>query len=221
LALLAPVFLFLVGASISAQQTAPMVFDTYTPGPCSPNGQPHGGCPPGTLVRIKVVTVATGLLHPWHIAFLPGSQTMLVSELPGRLRVVRGGKADPQPVVGWPAASLQSRTLNSVLVHPNFLENRFVYFTYTKARAQSGGGPELTTLAVARGRFDGTALSDVQDVFVADAWEPGGAMAGRAEFGPDGMLYLTVGDRDRKRQQRPYSRSGFEQRRGQSAAHPG
>ena len=54
-----------------------------------------------------------------------------------------------------------------------------------------------TTLALARGRLEGMTLTDVHEIFVADAWEPGGALAGRAAFGPDGMVYLAVGDRDR------------------------
>src|SRR5271154_6120287 len=75
----------------------PMIFDTYTPGPCSPNGQPHGGCPPGTRHRIRVVPLATGLDRPWHIAFLPDGHSMLVTETPGRLRMFRDGVMDPKP----------------------------------------------------------------------------------------------------------------------------
>jgi aldose sugar dehydrogenase len=172
-------------------------FDTYTPGPCSPNGQAHGGCAPGAKVQIKVVTVATGLLHPWHIAFLPDGHGILVTELPGRLRIIRDGVLDPQPVAGWPEASLGARTLHSVLVHPQFAQNHFVYLSYEKARESSGKEPVVTTIALARGRLDGATLTDVHDIFVADAWEPGGAVAGRAAFGPDGMVYLAVGDRDR------------------------
>jgi len=166
------------------------VFDTYTPGPCSATGAPHGGCNPGTLVRIRVVPVATGLVRPWHIAFLPDGN-MLVTELPGQLRVVRSGSLEPQTVSGWPVPSLQSRTLHSVLVHPQFAQNRYVYLSYAKGSAAAN-----TTIALARGRLNGATLTDVQELFVADAWGSGAA-AGRAEFGPDGMVYLTVGDRDR------------------------
>ena len=117
---------------------------------------------------------------------------MLVTETPGRLRMFHDGMLDPKPVSGWPVASLNAQTLNSVLVHPQFSQNHFVYLTYSKADEQ-----KRTTLALARGRLDGMALTDVREIFVADAWAPSGALAGRAAFGPDGMVYLAVGDRDR------------------------
>ena len=171
-------------------ENASWTFDTYTPGVCSPNGGKHGGCPAGDLVRIHVVTVAYGLVRPWHLTFLPGGTDFLVTELPGDLRIVRGGKLDPKPIPGWPADALRARSMNSVVLHPDFERNRLLYFSYVKQR--DGGD---TTIALARGRFDGKALERVEDVFVADAWGTG-ATAGRAEVGPDGMFYLTVGDRD-------------------------
>jgi len=179
-------------ASIARAQpeNASWTFDTFTPGPCSPNGSAHGGCPPGELVRIHVVTVAYGLVRPWHLAFLPGGTDMLVTELPGSLRIVRGNTLDPKPIAGWPADALHARSLNSVVLHPDFARNRLLYFSYVKGR--DGGD---TTIALARGRFDGSALKNVEDVFVADAWGTG-ATAGRLEVGPDRLLYLTVGDRD-------------------------
>jgi len=183
--------LLCAGACAYAQEeNASWTFDTHVPGPCSPNGQPHGGCPAGELVRIHVVTVAYGLVRPWHITFLPGGTDMLVTELPGNLRIVRGGKLDPKPIAGWPADALHARSMNSVVLHPDFARNRVLYLSYVKQR--DGGD---TTVALARARLDGAALKDVKDVFVADAWGTG-ATAGRAEVGPDGMLYLTVGDRD-------------------------
>ena len=182
--------LMLAATSGHAQEdTATWVFDTHTPGLCSPNGGLHGGCPPDELVRIRVVTVAHGLVRPWHLAFLPGGNDMLVTELPGRLRIVRGGRLDPSPIAGWPDDSLRSESVRSVVLHPDFEQNRLLYLSYVKQ------GDDGTTVALARARFDGAALSAVEDVFVADAWGSG-ATAGRAEFGPDGMLYLTVGDRD-------------------------
>src|SRR5215467_3706594 len=140
--------------------------------------------------RIRVVPMATGLVHPWSIAFLPDGQTMLVTEQPGRLRIIRNGALDPQPV--WTAPAGQgSDKLHFVAIHPQFSENHFVYFSYPKQ------GERGVTLGVARGRLDGGTLTEVRDIFVADAWETGGNLAGRIMFGPDESLYVTVGDRDR------------------------
>ena len=192
---LAAALLVLAAASSHAQQAASgdalpaWTFDTHTPGPCSPTGAPHGGCDPGELIRIRVTTVVTGLVRPWHLTFLPGGTNMLVTELPGSLRIVRDGVLDPEPIGGWPDAAISARSLNSALLHPNFATNGLVYLSYVKT------GDAGTTIAVARGRFDGKSLGGVEEIFVADAWGSG-ATAGRAEFGPDGTLYVTVGDRD-------------------------
>jgi glucose/arabinose dehydrogenase len=169
----------------------PLIFDTYTPGPCSPNGQAHGACPQGTLHKIRVVPVATGLMNPWHIAFLPDGRSMLVSESTGRLRLIRDGSLVPEPISGWPIEALGSRVLNSVLVHPQFVQNRLVYLYYAKT-----GKDGMTTMALARGQLDDLTLSDVREVFVAAALIKGGPIAGRAAFGPDGMIYLSVNDHD-------------------------
>ena len=168
-------------------------FDTYTPGPCSPTGARHGGCNPGDAVRISVATIASGLVQPWHITFLPGTSDVLVTELPGRLRIIRNGVLDPAPVPGWPTPSIPSRSLHSLVLHPRFADNRTVYLTYVKGKDAQARTP--TTVAIARARFDGNALSAVEQIFEADAWG-GGSSPARAEFGPDGMLYFAVGVRD-------------------------
>jgi glucose/arabinose dehydrogenase len=182
------------GTAASADETGAgptsWTFDTYTPGPCSPTGAPHGGCDPGELVRIDVTTVASGFVQPWHVTFLPGTNDVLVTELPGRLRVVRDGVLDAEPVPGWPSPGIPSRSLHSVVLHPAFADNRTVYLTYVK-----GGDDRATTTAIARARFDGRALSSIEEIFEADAWG-GGSSPARAEFGPDGMLYFAVGVRD-------------------------
>jgi glucose/arabinose dehydrogenase len=145
-----------------------------------------------TKQRIRVVTIATGLVHPWSIAFLPDGKTMLVSERAGRLRIIRDGVLDPQPVWEAPAPPKPGNDLlHSVAVHPQFAQNQLVYVSYPK------WGDRGNTLAVARGRLDGAKLTDVREIFVADAWETSGNLAGRIMFGPDRTLYVTVGDRDR------------------------
>ena len=81
--------------------------------------------------------------------------------------------------------------LHFVAVHPNFSRNRLVYVSYPKTTERG------STLAVARGYLKGDRLDEVHEIFVADAWETGGNLAGRIFFGPDASLYVTVGDRDR------------------------
>jgi glucose/arabinose dehydrogenase len=180
---------------LSKASAEPLVFDTYVPGPCSPNGQLQGQCPPGDLLRLALVPVAEGLTNPRHLAFLPDGGGLLVAELTGRVRTVRNGEpaaaAAAAAVGGWPAAGLDVVSLHSVLVHPEFAQNRFVYLYYVKTRTDG-----MTTMALARGRLQDGALGDVEELFVADGWIMGGPIAGRAEFGPDGMIYLTLNDHD-------------------------
>jgi glucose/arabinose dehydrogenase len=141
--------------------------------------------------QIRVVTVATGLVHPWSLGFLPDG-AVLVAEKNGRLRVIRDGVLAPEPLWTSPTPAGQTAdALHSVAVHPRFAENGLVYVSYPKV------GDRGTTLAVARGTLRGNTLGDVHEIFIADAWETGGNLAGRILFGPDGSLYVTVGDRDR------------------------
>src|SRR5262245_10351309 len=85
------------------------------------------GCPGGELVRINVVTVADGLVRPWHLTFLPGGSDYLMTELPGDLRISRGGKLDAKPIPGWPTDALRARSMNSVVLHPDFARNRTLF----------------------------------------------------------------------------------------------
>ena len=140
--------------------------------------------------RIRVTMVAGGLFHPWSLAF-PDARTILVGERNGRLRMIRDGVLQAPPVWEAPPHPATDNGLQFITLHPRFAENRLVYLSYPK-RGEKG-----TTLAISRGRFDGTTLADVKEIFVADAWETSGNMAGRLFFGPDGSLYVTVGDRDR------------------------
>jgi glucose/arabinose dehydrogenase len=141
--------------------------------------------------KIRVVTVANGLFHPWGIAFVDAN-TILVSEKNGALRMIRNGELAPEPVWTSPTSPGQGNdSLHFVAVHPKFADNQLVYVSYPKQ------GEKGTTLAVARGHLKGSSLGDVEEIFVADAWEMGGNLAGRVYFGKDGMLYVTIGDRDR------------------------
>lgn len=138
--------------------------------------------------QIRVVAVARDLVHPWSLAFLPNGD-LLVAEQNGNLRIIRNGVLEPDPV--WNSPSTGGNALKSVAVHPNFATNRLVYVAHGKDDG------ELSTLAISRGRLEGALLEGVEEIFVADAWESGGNLAGRILFGPDATLYVTIGDRDR------------------------
>lgn len=142
--------------------------------------------------NFRVVTVADGLVNPWSIAWLPNGD-MLVTEREGRLRIVREGRLLPEPVAGVPDVRARGQGgLLEVCPHPDFATNQLLYLSFAKPNEDAS----LATTAVARGRFDGGRLVDVEEIFVADAWAAGNAhFAGRLAFDPDGYLYLSVGDR--------------------------
>ncbi len=166
--------------------------------PADARGQDDASRPvPGASPAMRVVTVAEGLEHPWGIAFLPGGD-LLVTERPGRLRLIRGGALVPEPVAGVPEVAARGQGgLLDVALHPDFAANRLVYLSYSRP------GPRGATTAVARGRLEDGRLAGVEEVFVAEAWGSGGQHFGsRIVFDRAGFLYLSIGDRgDRNRAQ--------------------
>ena len=135
------------------------------------------------VMRIRVVPVAR-LVNPWSLAFLPGGD-MLVTEKEGRLRIIRNGVLDPKPIAGTPTVRVQGRSgLLDVVLHPQFATNRFVYFTYLKPVDE-----KQAALTVARGRFDGSSISELKDIFSCG---PGIAGPSRLAWGRDGKLYMTT-----------------------------
>ncbi|HWW86376.1 MAG TPA: PQQ-dependent sugar dehydrogenase [Vicinamibacterales bacterium] len=153
--------------------------------------------------KIRVTVVTKGLSHPWAIAFLPDGN-MLVTERPGRLRVIRNGSLDPTPIAGLPRARTDGNGgLMDVALHPKFSENRLVYFTYTKPVEGGKGTPSL-----GRGRLDGGTLTDVRDLLVPEAYEGNSGLGARITFGRDGMLYMATGGNVGQVAQNPASLRG-------------
>jgi glucose/arabinose dehydrogenase len=140
----------------------------------------------------RIVTVAEGLINPWSIAFLPNGD-LLVTERPGRLRIVRNGKLLPDAVQGTPTVRMGGQGgLLDVVAHPNFASNRLLYLSYAKASADTLQG----TTAVVRGRFENDKLTDVKEIFEAKVWSAGrGHHGSRLAFDRAGHLFITLGDR--------------------------
>ncbi len=164
--------------------------------------------------RLHVEVVARGLDHPWGMAFLPDG-AILVTERPGRLRVLRDGVLDPAPVEGLPAIFAPGIAgLTDIVLDPDFATNRTLYLSYSKpAPGEEGKPPPQTnsTLAVLRAKWDGGArLTEVEDIFVATPWYGAapippkccgqgpafGSYGGRMAIDADGFLYVTSGDRN-------------------------
>ncbi len=139
----------------------PAVFDTYQ----------H---------KVRVSVVARGLDRPWSLLILPDGDMLVSMRFANQIRAIRKGVLDPQPLAGLP----EMRRLFDLVLHPRFPENRWIYFTYSKP-----GTGTLTPFALARGRFDGAALRDVQELYASDPVTQG---ASRMAFAPDGTLYVTV-----------------------------
>ena len=138
----------------------------------------------------RVVTVVDGLIQPWSIAFLPGGDT-LITERPGRLRILRQGKLLPQAVEGIPKVFHSGQGgLLEVMPHPNFASNRLLYVSYSKP----GVTDSDSRTALIRGRFENDRLTQVQEIF--DAVSKGrGHYSGKIAFDKNGHLFLSLGDR--------------------------
>lgn len=154
--------------------------------------------------NIRVDVVVKGLKHPFAVAVLPSGDA-LVSERGGKLRLVHNATGtrsepaslDPAPVQGVPTLDPPYRNggLHDVVLHPGFAENRLVYFTFNKP----GNPPppdakppvrRESRVALLRGRFTGTALTNVEELFVGESYTTSGS---RIAFGKDGTLYMTTG----------------------------
>jgi len=138
----------------------------------------------------RVVTLVTGLANPWGLAFLPDGR-MLVTERPGRLRIVRDRVLDPEPVTGLPTIIARGQGgLLDVMLHPHFTETGWVYLSFS-APGEGGMGTE-----VVRGRLRDHRFEDVQSIFrLHPKSDTDYHFGSRLLFDRDGYLYVTLGDR--------------------------
>ena len=148
----------------------------------------ENGFGPQGQVQVRVEEVVTGLEVPWGVAFLPNNE-MLVTERPGRVRLVQNGKLRPQSVATIDVSDRGEGGLLGIAVHPEFTSNRFFYIYFT---ANSQGSAENR---VERWRLSADGTQATRDRTIIDnipvaQFHNGG----RIRFGPDGLLYIGTGD---------------------------
>ena len=136
----------------------------------------------------RINMVSDDLVQPWSMAWLPNGD-MLVTEKPGRLRIIRNGSLLPDAVPGTPEVFYEGQGgLFDVVPHPDFANNQMLYLSYSRAEG------DTSTTAVLRGRFANDRLTNVEEIFAADA-SGASHFGGRIAFDDDGYLYLSLGDR--------------------------
>jgi aldose sugar dehydrogenase len=138
----------------------------------------------------QVNVVADRLEHPWSVAFLPDSQTLLVTERPGRLRVVEQGELRVEPVSGLPEVFASGQAgLFDVLLSGDFATSRVIYLSFAH------GTKDANHVRIVRARLDGDQLTDVTPIFTAEPAKSGDAHYGaRMAWLPDGTLLMGTGD---------------------------
>jgi len=143
----------------------------------------------GAAPPYRVATVATGLDHPWSVAFLPDGRA-LVTERAGRLRVIADGRLTPKPIAGVPPVYVEGQGgLFDVTPHPRFAENRLLYLSY------AAGTPGANVTRIARARLDGDRLTDLAVIYAtAPTKDTPVHYGGRLAWLNDGTLAMTTGD---------------------------
>jgi len=131
--------------------------------------------------KIRVSVVTRGLDRPWSFILLPDGDMLVSFRYTHEIKAIHKGVLDPKPLGGLPEA----RSIFDMALHPKFAENKLVYFGYARPAADE----RRSVMVIAKGRYEGNALSNVQDIFVTDPVFAGGS---RMAFAPDGTLYMTV-----------------------------
>jgi aldose sugar dehydrogenase len=151
---------------------------------------PRSPTPPSIAAPVRPVTFADGLDHPWGLAFLPDGRA-LVTERPGRLRLVERSGALSPAIEGVPAVVAKGQGgLLDVALDPQFAQNHLIYLSY----AEAGDGGAGT--AVARTRLDGQRLEGLQVIYRQQPKVTGAMHFGsRLVFARDGTLFITQGER--------------------------
>lgn len=155
-------------------------------------------------VALNVETLADGLVNPWSLSFFPDG-TILVAERPGRIRVIRDGELQPEPVAGAPEVMAWNQGgLFDILPHPDYAENGAIFLAYAHGTREENG------LRIARATFDGETVSNLEVLY--DAKPPkdtGHHFGGRLVWGPDDKLYAAIGEGSRYKEKAQAMDSSF------------
>ena len=153
-------------------------------------------------IAFDVVVLAQGLVHPWAVEQLPEGD-LLVTERPGRMRVIRKGELG-EPLAGLPRVDARGQGgLLDVALSPQFESDRTIFWSFTEPR-QGGNATSVARGVLARGA---RSLEQVRVIFRAmPAYEGTLHFGSRLAFGPDGMLFVTLGDRS-DRSMRPQAQA--------------
>lgn len=149
---------------------------------------PQPPAPAGTKA-LKEEVLASGLANPWSLAFLPDG-SILVTERPGRLRVIRDGKLASEPIAGVPEPYVKSQAgFFDILLHPDFAENRTIFLSYAAGTADSNATRVVSAI------YDGASLSGIKTIFETKNKKSTAAHYGaRMALLPDRTMLVTVGD---------------------------
>ncbi len=184
---------------------APLLFLAATPVSAAQTNAPEAPKTP-----IELTTVAKGLENPWALEFLPDGR-MLVTEKPGRLRIVEKDGKIGAPIKGVPEVVAENQAgLLDVALAPDFAESGLIYFSYSEPREEGKNGT-----SVARAKLvpsaDGGELTDLKVIFRQEpAYKSGYHFGSRLVFAQDGSLFVTLGERNtaRKEAQNPANHIG-------------
>jgi glucose/arabinose dehydrogenase len=129
--------------------------------------------------KVRVSIVAEGLDRPWSLLILPDGDMLVSMRYANQIRAIRHGILDAQPLAGLPPM----RRIFDIVIHPQYARNKWIYFTYSRL------GDGRTPFVLARGRYDGHALTEVKDLYASDPVTQG---ASRMAFAPDDSIYITI-----------------------------
>jgi aldose sugar dehydrogenase len=184
----------LMAIAVQAQQKVPFANGV----PVAPTGLADQVLPDGPFDMrtgegqdIRVTVLARDIEYPYSLAFLPNGD-LLFTERTGRLRIMRKGALDPNPITGGPVSKYAGKSgglgavhgYMSLIVHTNFAQNQLIYFAYSKPLDAT-----RHTVAVARARLAGNALQEVRDIFVGENLRGAVSLA----MTPDNLLWIATG----------------------------